>query len=270
MTTNVASASLTEWGLNGELEVALPERGASMEQDAEWCVVRVGDEWQRIRFHDYEKLFSVPGLYEQVIYDILRCRSPHVVTELLAQAMEKEGDAPLGLRVLDLGAGNGMVGELLVERGAELIVGIDIIEEAAEATERDRPGVYDDYHVADLTQLTEGEQRELAAYRFNCLICVAALGFGDIPTEAFATAYNLVRLDGWIAFNVKEEFLKRRDASGFAELIHTMTKDGTLDVRCRRRYRHRLGTDREPIYYVGFVGRKRRNISGRQTVVQPG
>ena len=100
--------------------IALPEPGLGMEQDAEWCVVRVGDEWRRIRFHDYHELFSVPGLYEKVIYDILQCSSPQVVTDLLAQAMKSAGEKTRGLRVLDLGAGNGMVGELLAERGAEL------------------------------------------------------------------------------------------------------------------------------------------------------
>ena len=52
--------------------------------------------------------------------------------------------------MLDLGAGNGMVGEALREHGFEEITGVDITPEAGEAAERDRPGVYADYHVCDL------------------------------------------------------------------------------------------------------------------------
>ena len=40
------------------------------------------------------------------------------------------------LRVLDVGAGNGMVGEELDRMGAKHIVGVDIIPEAAEAAQR--------------------------------------------------------------------------------------------------------------------------------------
>ena len=246
---------------NGRLEIALPERNNSLTQDAEWCVVRVGDEWRRIRFHDYDELFAVPGLYEKVIYDILGCGSPETICAMLAAVLKKEGQSARKLRVLDFGAGNGMVGEQLSRLGAELIVGADIIEEAAEAAERDRPGIYDSYHVVDLSRLNGTDERELSGYRFNCLTCVAALGFGDIPTDAFTLAYNLICPDGWIAFNIKEGFLERGDHTGFEQLIHSMIDSGTLDVCRRLRYQHRLGTDRQPLYYVGIVARKRRDIS---------
>ena len=246
-------------GTDGRLLVALPEPSLSMTQDAEWCVVRVDDEWRQIRFHDYDELFAVPGLYEKVIYEILHCDSPRVVRNLLESELA-EADTPGDeLRVLDLGAGNGMVGEELADLGAGLIVGADIIEIAARATERDRPGVYDDYHVVDLTALNERQRRDLASYRFNALTCVAALGFGDIPPRAFVAAYNLIGPGGWIAFNIKEEFLSNGARSGFAGLIRAMLDDGTLELRKRRRYQHRVATDRRPLYYVAFVGVKRRD-----------
>ena len=81
MTTGVVRATErgSSTGKNGRLLVALPEPGLSMTQDAEWCVVRDNGTWRQIRFHDYCELYSVPGLYEKVIYDILQCDSPHVV-----------------------------------------------------------------------------------------------------------------------------------------------------------------------------------------------
>lgn len=248
---------------NGKLLVALPEPSLSMTQDAEWCVVRVDDEWRQIRFHDYDELYSIPGLYEKVIYDILRCDSPHVVRRLLEGELSDTRTHADELRVLDLGAGNGIVGEELADLGAEFIVGVDIIEEAAEATERDRPGLYDNYHILDMTTLNKGQRRELADYRFNMLACVAALGFGDIPTGAFVAAYNLIQAGGWIVFNIKEDFLANGDRSGFSGLIRAMLDDGTLELRQRQRYQHRLATDRHPLHYVAIIGIKRRDVPER-------
>ena len=112
---------------NGSLEIALPEPALAIEQDAEWCVVRIGDEWRQIRFHDYHDVYALPGLYERLFYDILQCDSPATVRQLLEKETRKGGTAAEDLRVLDLGAGNGMVGEEFAEMGVKSIVGVDII-----------------------------------------------------------------------------------------------------------------------------------------------
>jgi predicted TPR repeat methyltransferase len=185
------------------------------------------------------------------------------VRNLLEAELADSGTPADALRVLDLGAGNGMVGEELADMGVKSIVGVDIIEKAAEATERDRPGLYDDYHVVDITTLNESDRRELTEYRLNTLACVAALGFGDIPPEAFIAAYNLICPGGWITFNIKEDFLLNGDRSGFSRLIRAMLDDGTLELRQRQRYQHRLATDRHPLHYVAIVGVKRRDVPER-------
>ena len=262
MTTSTAPNARegTAAGTNNGPLVAMPERSLSMTQDAEWCVVRVDGQWRQIRFHDYDDLYAIPGLYEKVIYDILRCDSPHVICSMLAEELSASGTPVDTLRVLDLGAGNGIVAQELVDVGVQLVAGVDIIEEAAEAARRDRPGVYEGYHVVDMTALPEAQRRGLASYHFNAMVCVAALGFGDIPTRAFAAAYNLILPGGWIGFNIKEDFLSDGDHSGFSRLVRSMLKDGTFELRQRRRYQHRLATNRRPLYYVAIIGRKHRDI----------
>ena len=74
----------------------------------------------------------------------------------------------------------------------EAIVGIDIIKEAKKAVKRDRPEIYDDYYVMDLSQPESHDEEKLNNWNFNALVTVAALGFGDIPTQAFINAFNLV------------------------------------------------------------------------------
>lgn len=245
---------------NGKLVVALPEPSLSMSQDAEWCVVQMGDEWRQIRFHDYDALFSVPGLYEKVIYEVLKCNSPRVIRELFEAELKKTNTPAERLRVLDLGAGNGMVGEELAGAGVPYIVGVDIIPEAKDAALRDRPGLYDAYEVVDMTDLEPDEQQRLAKKRLNALTCVAALGFGDIPPRAFAEAYNVVTPGGWVAFNIKEDFLTAHDQSGFAVLIRTLLDEGLLEIRQRRLYQHRLATNGDPLKYEAIIGIKRGDV----------
>ena len=235
-------------------QVRFPSDGAAeLSQDQEWCEVLLDGEWTRVRFHDYGEIYSVPGLYEHLFYERLRCQSPAVVAELLAGVVQEAGQDPSRIDVLDLGAGNGMVGEALREHGFEDITGVDITPEAGEAAERDRPGVYADYHVCDLLD----PPPELAGASFGAMTSVAALGFGDIPPEVFSAAFDHVQDGGWVAFTIKEDFLDGSDDSGFAALISGLLEDGAIEERGRRRYRHRLDVAGDPIHYVAIAGVKR-------------
>jgi SAM-dependent methyltransferase len=242
------------------LPIALPEPGLRFSQDDEWCVARIDGAWRELRFHDYSRLYEVEGLYERLFYDILKCESPFTVRRILASVLASEQVPPQMLRVLDLGAGNGIMGQELVRMGVEKVVGVDILSEAATAAQRDRPGIYADYIVVDLCDPPPDERARLAAQRFNCLTCVAALGFGDIPPRAFREAFNVVVDGGWIAFTLKEEFLNGSDSSGFARLVEAAVQEGLLELREQRRYRHRLSTAGEPLHYVAMVGRKTRDM----------
>ena len=224
-----------------------------LSQDEEWCEVLLDDDWTRIRFHDYSDIYAVEGLYEHLFYVRLRCQSPAVVATLLAEAVEEVGEDPAELKVLDLGAGNGMVGEALREHGFRELVGVDITPEAGEAVERDRPGLYADYHVCDLLDPPSGLDGE----RFGAMTSVAALGFGDVPPEVFQAAFDRVEDGGWVAFTIKEDFLDDADASGFADLIGDLLASGAIEERGRRRYRHRLDINGNPLHYIAIAGRKR-------------
>ena len=240
------------------VEVHIPDpSGFAGDQDEEWCEVAIDGETHRIRFHDYGQIYAIPGLYERIFYDTLECDSPQTVCSLLERVLREHDVAPNELRVLELGAGNGMVGEELEHRGVAEIVAVDILEEAAEAAARDRPGVYDAYKVIDLTSPPDRARHDLERQEFNCLVTVAALGFGDIPPEAFAAAYDLIELGGWAAFNIKEDFLQRDDNSGFGQMIRQALDDGALELVDDHRYRHRLAVDGQPIHYVALIARKR-------------
>jgi SAM-dependent methyltransferase len=230
-------------------------------QDEVYFYLLDGDSKEKIRLHDYDRIFSVPGLYEQVVYERLKCVSPKTVVDVLRRSVHQAHQSLNELRVLDLGAGNGMVGDELKKQGISRLVGVDIIPEAEAATERDRPGVYDAYYVMDFCSLNDDERDELKAWSFDSLVSVAALGFGDIPVRAFLEAFNIIGKDGWVAFNVKETFLDRSDDSGFSQLIRELIFSEYLDLYHLERYRHRYSIEGEPLYYFALGGKKTGDVS---------
>jgi SAM-dependent methyltransferase len=236
-----------------------PPADDELDQDEAFFYLANGHGRTRVRFHDYEAIYRTQGLYEQLFYDRLKCKSPRKVADVLGQAVLQSHGQPSELRVLDLGAGNGMAGEALASFGVSRLVGVDIIDEARKATLRDRPGLYDHYYVEDFSDLDDGPYAELQTWSFNCLISVAALGFGDIPPAAVATAMSLVEPDGWLAFNIKETFLDASDTSGFSAMVRELIFSEYMDLYHLERYQHRLSIHGKPLSYFAIVGRKCRD-----------
>jgi predicted TPR repeat methyltransferase len=179
-----------------------------------------------------------------------------VIAGLISDELERRGTDPDSLRVLDLGAGNGIVAEELRDVGAEHFVGVDIIPAAAEAAERDRPRLYADYVVCDLLDYDDKTRERIEGHRLNALTCVAALGFGDIPPEVFCEALRRVETPSLVAFTIKETFLGEKDPSGFSDLIERLKDDGTLKEIATERYQHRLSWAGEPLHYIAVLAEK--------------
>lgn len=98
----------------------------------------------------------------KIVHEELQCQSPEVLVRLLAECLNKveiENDSPGShqqeYRVLDMAAGNGIVGEGLerqLQNQVKNLVGSDIVPAARMATLRDRPGVYDEWVGGDLCE----------------------------------------------------------------------------------------------------------------------
>jgi SAM-dependent methyltransferase len=230
-------------------------------QDETYFFLQGSGEPRKIRFHDYDEIYQVPGLYEQIFYDRLKCTSPVKVATILEAAITQSSKNFTELRVLDLGAGNGLMGEELKKRGISRLVGVDIIPEAYDATIRDRPGIYDAYHVEDFTALDGKVRDEIASWDCNCMVTVAALGFGDIPAKAFIEGFNIINTKGWVAFNIKESFFDKTDDTGFSRMMRELIFSEYLDIYHIERYRHRLSIDGEPLFYFAIAGRKNADVT---------
>ena len=238
-----------------------PKSGLSkLDQDEAFFYLQESGGQRKIRFHDYGEIYQVQGLYEQVFYDRLKCTSPVKVATILESAVRQSQDNFTELRVLDLGAGNGMMGDALKEHGISRLIGVDIIPEAYEATVRDRPGLYDAYYVEDFTTLDEEKREDIASWQCDCMVTVAALGFGDIPTNAFIEAFNIITAEGWVAFNIKETFFDKSDKTGFSSMIRELIFSEYLHIYHIERYKHRLSIEGEPLYYFAIAGRKNADV----------
>ena len=235
--------------------------------------MRVGGDERTIHFHDYHEIFAVPGLYERIFHDHLECRSPAAVVGLLGERLRARRRRSGGdLRARRRGGQRDRRRGSSGPSGSAGLVGVDILPEAAAAAARDRPGVYDDYSPATSPRSRTTSVAACGAAAPNCLTTVAALGFDDMPPEALQEAYDIVADDGWIAFNIKADFLDAEDATGFRRLIADLVRSEALKVCDRRRYRHRLSMHREPLDYVAVVGSQappRRSLPPRDVAAAP-
>ena len=178
-----------------------------------------------------------------------------MICSLLEAKIKAAGGATRELRALDFGAGNGISGECLTAKfDCNALVGLDIILEAKDAAHQDRPEIYDAYYASDKDLQT------LQKWDFNVLLTVAALGYGDIPTQGFINAFNLIEKDGWIAFNIKDRFMTEEDDTGYLDILNAMLGD-SLEALKIQHYCHRLSMSGDPFHYYAVIGRKKNEIT---------
>jgi hypothetical protein len=214
---------------------------------------------QELRLHDYDRVYALPGVYEQIVQERLGCRSPQQLAEMLAAAVDGLGWDRAQARVLDIAAGNGVSGEALAAQGLHCVLGTDIVPAAREAALRDRPLVYDEYLTLDLLDIPEAERVRLVALGANVLSCVAPVGdhASQLPPAALAAAAALLAPDALVAYMHDPTF-------GVPDPVTADWWSGELGTGgsaaelARTRYLHRYTVNGEPFEMVGVVWRLRR------------
>jgi hypothetical protein len=211
---------------------------------------------EELRLHDYERLYALPGVYEQIVQERLGCRSPAELAGMLAHAADQLGWARADVRVIDIAAGNGVSGEALAAAGLHPVLGTDIVPSAREAALRDRPGLYDAYLTLDLLQLSQDQRATVPALNANALSCVAPVGVSDseLPPEVLMAAAGLLAPDALVVY-MHDPHRGLPDAVT-AELWAAAGLDA--EPLARRRYVHRRTVNGEPFEMDGAVWRLRR------------
>ena len=229
---------------------------AGRDQEQESLVVRFEDgREERMRLHEYDRVYAIPGLYEEVVQNRLECLSPDTLADAIVGAARRDGVAPADLRVFDLAAGNGVTGERLAARGVTELVGSDNISEARDAALRDRPELYSDYVVGDIDDAESGLADLVRSHELNGLVCAGALGLGHITATSFARLWEHFPAGSWFTASLHES-LAEPGGSDFGDYLAELDAGDEAEVLTPERFRHRLLMNGDAVHYVAVAVRK--------------
>jgi len=219
---------------------------ATVEVDEARDVVRWSDgSAQRTTgLHDYAALYAVPGLYEAVYVVHLGSGSPALLAAALGEVLPPQARA--GRRVLDAGAGTGLVGEHLVAAGFAPVWAVDLEPASAAAVLRDRPACHRDARALDLLSLADEDRAWLADVAPDVVTVSGAVGFGHLPAAAFLLLVDLLPPGGLLAVTVAPDLATSPDLADHAAVL----LGPRLTQRARREGLHRrTGTgERLPVH----------------------
>lgn len=114
---------------------------------------------------------------------------------------------PKNARVLDAGAGTGLVGQALAKYGYTDIVAADLSRGMLKAAQK--KNVYREFH-----QVVLGEALVFAGDSFDAVVSVGVLTLGHAPPDAFDELIRVTRPGGYIVFTLKTDVYEK---NGFKE-----------------------------------------------------
>jgi len=123
---------------------------------------------------------------------------------------------PKDARVLDAGAGTGLVGELLANQGYNNLVAMDLSKGMLE--EARKKNAYREFH-----QMVMGEPLDYATDSFDAIISVGVLTVGHAPASSFDELIRITRPCGYIVFSLRPDVY--RD-SGFKKKQDNLEAEG--------------------------------------------
>ena len=145
------------------------------------------DQWAKDYEADLEQDFGYLG--------------PQYATELFTRYVPREA------RILDAGAGTGLVGELLARQGYSNLVAIDFSQGMLE--EAGRKNVY-----RGLQQMVMGEPLAFDSGSFDAVISVGVLTVGHAPAGSLDELVRITRPGGHIVFTLRTDVYQN---NGFKE-----------------------------------------------------
>ncbi|MFC2021410.1 class I SAM-dependent DNA methyltransferase [Chloroflexota bacterium] len=154
------------------------------------------DQWAKDYDSDLDEAFGWVG--------------PQRAVDFLIKYVPKES------RVLDAGAGTGLVGKLLAERGFKDIVAMDLskgmLEEAA------KKDAYSEFN-----QMVMGEHLDFPSDSFDAMISVGVMTVGHAPASSLDELVRVTKPGGYLVYSLRPDVY--RD-NGFKEKQDTLEADG--------------------------------------------
>lgn len=145
------------------------------------------DEWAKTYDEDLDKDFGWVG--------------PRFAVETAAKHVAKSA------RILDAGAGTGLVGKLLAERGYTDLIAMDL--SGGMLAEAGKKNAYKGFH-----RMTMGEPLGFASGSFDAVISVGALTVGHAPARSLDELVRVTRSGGVVVFTLRPDVYEE---DGFRE-----------------------------------------------------
>ena len=120
-------------------------------------------------------------------------KSPSVITGLVAHYVESQKG-----RILDAGAGTGILGEKLASCGYDNLTGIDLSRAMLDVAEK--KDVYKDLH-----QMVLGERLDFSDNYFSAVVSMGVFTENHAPPESFDELIRITKPGGHIVFSVRSD-----------------------------------------------------------------
>jgi len=123
---------------------------------------------------------------------------------------------PKTARILDAGAGTGLMGEILVELGYQDLVAMDLSQGMLE--EARKKNVYRELH-----QMVMGEPLDYATDSFDAVVSTGVLTVGHAPASSLDELVRITRPGGHIVFTLRPDVYEK---NGFKEKQRALEAEG--------------------------------------------
>ena len=148
--------------------------------------------------------------YEQDLAQDFEWLGPQRTAELFVKYVAKNG------RVLDAGAGTGLVGQLLSQEGYGQITAMDLsfgmLEEAR------KKNVYQEFH-----QMVMGERLGFGTDSFDAVVSVGVLTVGHAPASSLDELVRITKPGGHVVFSLRPDIY---ESGGFKVKQADLVTDG--------------------------------------------
>ncbi len=142
----------------------------------------------------------------------------YVMPRMAAETFERF--VPKDARVLDAGAGTGLVGVELNRLGYTNLEAMDLSRGMLD--EARRKGAYRDFH-----QMVMGEPLDLDTDSYAAAICVGVLTLGHAPAHSLEELARIVRPGGFVAFTLRPDIYEQ---NGFREKQRQLESEGAWEL----------------------------------------
>eukprot|EP00999_Lentomonas_sp_LEN2_P000824 NODE_1824_length_725_cov_88.715719_g1774_i0.p1 GENE.NODE_1824_length_725_cov_88.715719_g1774_i0~~NODE_1824_length_725_cov_88.715719_g1774_i0.p1 ORF type:complete len:211 (+),score=20.07 NODE_1824_length_725_cov_88.715719_g1774_i0:83-715(+) len=132
------------------------------------------------------------------------------------QTLDCLGDRDRGCPIVDVGCGDGLMGQVLADAGYTNMTGMDISGEMLKLAESRR--VYKDLQKGDIAAGLQYEDQ-----RFQVLVCLSVTAY--LPPESMRELTRVVQKEGTLVISFSNKKLPK-----WMEVIQPMIDDGTLQL----------------------------------------